>query len=149
MTNQRRIILDEVRKLCSHPTAMEVYEMVRKRLPRVSLGTVYRNLEFLSDIGLIQKLEMAGTQKRFDGRVENHYHMRCVRCHRLEDLNVGPISAIDQALAGVSDFEVLWHRLEFMGLCPACRRREEMAEIGSDEAASSRSSSGDMTKSSS
>jgi Fe2+ or Zn2+ uptake regulation protein len=128
MTNQRRMILEEVRKLCSHPTAMEVYEIVRKRLPHISLGTVYRNLEFLSDMGLIQKLEMAGTQRRFDGRIENHYHLRCMRCHRLEDLDVSPIAAIDQALVGVTDFEVLWHRLEFMGVCSACRHARESGE---------------------
>jgi Fe2+ or Zn2+ uptake regulation protein len=128
MTNQRRMILEEVRKLCSHPTAMEVYEIVRKRLPHISLGTVYRNLEFLSEMGLIQKLEMAGTQKRFDGKIENHYHLRCMRCHRLEDLDVSPIAAIDQALVGVTDFEVLWHRLEFMGVCSACRHARDTGE---------------------
>lgn len=128
MTTQRRIILEEVRKLCSHPTAMDVYEIVRKRLPHISLGTVYRNLEFLSDIGLVQKLEMAGTHKRFDGKIENHYHLRCMSCHRLEDLDVGPIAAIDRALIGVSDYEILWHRLEFVGLCPACRKERDMRE---------------------
>jgi Fur family transcriptional regulator, peroxide stress response regulator len=128
MTNQRRIILDEVRKLCSHPTAMEVYEIVRKRIPHVSLGTVYRNLEFLSDMGLIQKLEMAGSQKRFDGNVKNHYHIRCIRCHRVQDLFVDPIAAIDEALLELSDFEVMWHRLEFVGLCRQCRQEQESGE---------------------
>ena len=60
MTRQRMVILDELRKVSSHPTADEVYEMVRKNLPRISLGTVYRNLEILSVMGLISKLEIDG-----------------------------------------------------------------------------------------
>ena len=62
MTRQRRVILEALRGTTSHPTADEVYEMVRRRLPRISLGTVYRNLEILSGEGLVAKLEMAGTQ---------------------------------------------------------------------------------------
>lgn len=125
MTNQRRIILEELNKLHTHPTANELYEAVRKRLPHISLGTVYRNLEFLSELGMIQKLEMAGTQKRFDGRIENHYHIRCIQCHRVEDVPIDPISDIDQALKGVSDYDVLWHKLEFVGLCPNCKSKRK------------------------
>ena len=125
MTRQRNILLEELRKVHTHPTAVEIYELVRKRLPHISLGTVYRNLEFLSDIGLIQKLEMAGTQKRFDGRIQNHYHIRCIGCHRVEDAPLEALPSIDQALNGLSDCEILWHRLEFVGLCPACRADAE------------------------
>jgi Fur family transcriptional regulator, ferric uptake regulator len=121
MTDQRRIILEELRKVHTHPTANEVYDMVRKRLPRISLGTVYRNLEILSEIGAIQKLELAGTQKRFDGTVESHYHVRCLGCGRVEDVPVGPMPTLDRALNGVSNYKVFWHRLEFMGLCPRCQ----------------------------
>ena len=57
MTRQRGIILEELRKINTHPSADEIYERVRKHLPRISLGTVYRNLEILSELGEIQKLE--------------------------------------------------------------------------------------------
>lgn len=130
-TQQRRVILEELSKLRTHPTANEVYEIVRKRLPRISLGTVYRNLEFLSESGMIQKLEMAGTQKRFDGITENHYHVRCVKCGRVEDIPGKPISSINEALKGSTGYEILWHRLEFVGLCPRCRN--EAAAADSDE----------------
>ncbi|MFA6221891.1 MAG: transcriptional repressor [Desulfomonilaceae bacterium] len=120
-TSQRRIILEELSKVTTHPTANEIYEIVRKRLPRISLGTVYRNLELLSNSGLIQKLEVAGTQKRFDGIAKNHYHIRCVRCGRLEDLDLPALRSINQSATLVSNYEVMWHRLEFAGLCPECR----------------------------
>jgi Fur family ferric uptake transcriptional regulator len=135
MTAQRRIILEELRTVHTHPTAGEIYEMVRRRLPRISLGTVYRNLEILSEIGMIQKLEMAGTQKRFDGAVENHYHVRCIRCGRVDDVLADPIPMMNEALAAVGDYEILWHRLEFVGLCPRCKKErvpmdEEEPTIG-------------------
>jgi Fur family ferric uptake transcriptional regulator len=122
MTPQRQAILEELRRLTSHPTADEVHSLVRRRLPRVSLGTVYRNLEMLSDCGLIQKLEMGGGQRRFDGKTGDHYHVRCVRCGRVEDAPVKPMPAIDDALRKVSGYEVMGHRLEFIGVCPACRK---------------------------
>ena len=86
MTNQRRVILQELRNVHSHPTADDIYIMVRKTLPRISLGTVYRNLEILSEMGLIKKLVGCGRQRRFDGDIENHYHIRCVKCGKIDDL---------------------------------------------------------------
>jgi Fur family transcriptional regulator, ferric uptake regulator len=121
MTKQRRVIVEELSKLKSHPTATVLYELVRKRLPKISLGTVYRNLDLLADAGIIGKLETAGTQKRFDGAIENHYHVRCVRCGRVDDLPVPLFDDIEGALRGLSDYEILSHRLEFQGICPSCR----------------------------
>ncbi|MCJ7604005.1 MAG: transcriptional repressor, partial [Desulfobulbaceae bacterium] len=67
MTKQRQVILEELRKVKTHPTADDMYQMLRKKMPKISLGTVYRNLEILSESGIIQKLDVGGTQKRFDG----------------------------------------------------------------------------------
>jgi Fur family ferric uptake transcriptional regulator len=130
MTAQRRIMLEELRKVHVHPTAGEIYEKVRKRLPRISLGTVYRNLEILSEVGMIQKLEMAGTQKRFDGTIENHYHVRCMRCGRVDDVLVDPAPIIDEALVELSDYEILGLRIEFVGLCPECRKADRPVRKG-------------------
>ena len=67
-SRQRQVILEELRKLTSHPTAAVLYAVVRRRLPKISLGTVYRNLELLARMGVVQKLELAGGEARFDGR---------------------------------------------------------------------------------
>jgi len=123
MTRQREVILDEIRKTNAHPTADEVYERARRRLPRISLGTVYRNLEILSEWGLIQKLELGGTQKRFDGKVENHYHVRCIRCGGIEDVSMEPLTPIENAIRRVSDYEIIGSRLEFIGVCPQCKEK--------------------------
>ncbi len=121
MTRQRRVILEELQKLHSHPTADEVYETVRKRMPRISLGTVYRNLEVLSRSGLALRLDLGGTRRRFDGTTSDHYHVRCVRCGKVADLSAEPIPGLEAAVRGDSDFEIIGHRLDFLGLCPNCR----------------------------
>ena len=121
MTTQRRVIMEELKKLKSHPTAGELCEIVRRRLPRISLGTVYRNLEILSRQGLIQKLDLGGSEMRFDGDVSNHYHLRCLQCGRVQDAHMSPLSDIEQRIESGNDFQVLGHRLEFMGLCRQCQ----------------------------
>jgi Fur family transcriptional regulator, peroxide stress response regulator len=122
-TRQRQIILEELKKVRSHPTADQVYEMVRMRLPNISLGTVYRNLEILSTQGQIQKLEFGRTQKRFDGTPENHYHFRCVDCGKIYDVPIAAIDNLDHLLDESSGFEVQGHNLELFGVCPHCRRQ--------------------------
>lgn len=121
MTRQRQVILEELRNTNLHPTADEVYELVRKRLPRISLGTVYRNLEILSGAGIIQKLEIGGTQKRFDGKPGNHYHVRCIRCGRAEDIPVKSAAVIEDAFRDVCDYQITGHQLVLTGLCPKCK----------------------------
>ncbi|MBW1972253.1 MAG: transcriptional repressor [Deltaproteobacteria bacterium] len=121
-TEQRKIILEELKKVNTHPTADEVYEMVKKRLPRISIGTVYRNLELLSKCGLIQKLELGCSQMRFDWNTNNHYHIRCIRCGKVEDVPVETMSRFEKILEGKSDYEIIGHRLEFIGLCPKCKK---------------------------
>lgn len=122
MTKQRQVILEELQKVCTHPTADELYGMVRDRLPRISLGTIYRNLEMLAASGLIQKLDTAGTQRRFDGNPEVHYHIRCAQCGKVEDVKVQTMALLEDALSAATDYEVWGHRLEFVGLCPQCKQ---------------------------
>jgi len=120
MTKQRQMILEELRKLKTHPTADDMYQILRKKMPRISLGTVYRNLEILSQSGVIQRLDVGGSQKRFDGNAKNHYHVRCIKCSRIDDLEIELNDALEKAAKGATSFKVLRHSLEFMGLCPTC-----------------------------
>ena len=120
MTRQRQVILEELRNVTSHPSADEVYEMVRKRMPRISLGTVYRNLEILAECGEIQKLELGCSLKRFDGVADEHYHIRCLHCDRLFDAPPGSRIRISHQLKGCTDFKIIGHRFEFIGICSAC-----------------------------
>lgn len=120
ITKQREIILEELKKLSSHPSADELYEQVRRRFPHVSLGTVYRNLDLLLKLGLISKLSVAGGQARYDGNISRHDHVRCVSCGRVHDIAAAPVEgvALPEAPPG---FVISDYRLEFLGRCPDCR----------------------------
>ena len=120
MTRQRRIILKELRKDYTHPSADKLYDKVRQTIPRISLGTVYRNLEVLCRLEEIQKLKLGHTRKRFDGNPDFHYHMRCLGCNRLDDAPLPPLKSIEDEAGAVTDYKVLGHRLEFVGFCPQC-----------------------------
>ena len=122
MTTQRRVILEELKKLKNHPTAGDLCNIVRKRIPRISLGTVYRNLEILTRQGLVQKLDVGGFEMRFDGEAANHYHLRCLKCGRVDDVDFAVMKSLDKKFKLNTDFEILGHRLEFVGICPKCQR---------------------------
>jgi Fur family ferric uptake transcriptional regulator len=120
LTSQRQVILEELKKVTSHPTANEVYDMVRKRLPRIGLGTVYRNLDLLAERGIINKLEVGGEQKRFDGDTSPHYHIRCIRCNRVEDIFIDRDKKLEKKAATCCNYKILDHHVQFSGICSKC-----------------------------
>lgn len=123
LTTQRQIILEELSKVKTHPTASELYDMVRKRLPRIGLGTVYRNLELMAENGMILKLEVGGTQKRFDATTDNHYHIRCSGCGRVDDIDTPVMNELVREAADATSYEVIGHHVEFSGQCPVCQKK--------------------------
>lgn len=125
LTMQRQILLEELKKAKNHPTACELYDMVRKRLPRVGLGTVYRNLELLAESGTIVKLEVGGSQKRFDADIEPHYHIRCSHCSRVENIEMDIIQNIVEAASKKTSYNIIGHHVEFSGECPDCQRKRK------------------------
>ena len=124
MTNQREIILRELRKSKRHLTADELYDIVKKDMPRISLATVYRNLEILSEAGLIGKLEISGRQKRFDYDVEEHDHIYCVECHRVDNLNIERKRLDLQKQSVVKGYSITGYRLEALGICLDCQKKK-------------------------
>ncbi len=134
LTAPRRLILAVVRDADRHPTAEWVHAEVRRRLPRVSLATVYRNLRLLARHGLLTEIHQ-GPSVRFDGRVDRHHHFTCSACGRIFDL-AEPVNArLDARVAARTGFRVSHHRIEFYGLCAGClagrgrggRRRPRLA----------------------
>jgi len=123
-TRQRQVILEELQKLRSHPTAAGLYAIVRRRMPKISLGTVYRNLELLYRTGTIQKLDFSSGEARYDGNAVNHDHLRCVSCGRVDDAPGPPLVLADGGKEDWGGYKVLGHRLEFFGVCQKCRRRQ-------------------------
>jgi len=130
-SQQRQVILEELRAVNSHPTAVELHELVRRRLPKVSLGTVYRNLDLLGKMGLIEKLEHASGEARFDANITAHDHLRCVRCGRIDDVMSPPLAITPPDDHHLYGYEVIGHRLEFIGICPRCRQSTETGPCSS------------------
>jgi Fur family ferric uptake transcriptional regulator len=128
MTNQREIILRELRKSKRHLSADELYDIVKKDMPRISLATVYRNLEILSEAGLIGKLEISGRQKRFDYDVEDHDHIYCVVCHRVDNLNVQRETLSREDRVSTVGYSITGYRLEVVGICPSCLKKQNKGE---------------------
>lgn len=123
MTRQRSFILQELQKSCQHMTADDLYFAVRKHEPRVSLATVYRNLELLSDAGIIGKIALGGRQKLFDADPSEHHHITCCVCHRVDNLE--GFSDIDNLLGQVKmgEYHITNSRLEVVGICPECAKK--------------------------
>ena len=123
MTHQRSTILEELRKSRTHPTADEVYASVRRRLPRISLATVYRNLDLLAQAGMIQMVELGGCPRRYDGWVDDHIHVRCTGCGEVGDVSDGLLGRARERVEKLSGYDITGHHLEFTGLCPVCRKK--------------------------
>jgi len=130
MTRQRRTILEILGREHWHPSGDEVYRLARRRLPRISLGTVYRNLDLLSEQGLIRRIELGGRQRRFDGRLAPHCHVRCIVCAHIEDVMYRPPVSLGKAAAQLEGWEVSEYMLELMGRCPGCLEAASHAEPG-------------------
>lgn len=122
MTNQREMILEELRNSNRHLSADELYEKVRRLVPRISLATIYRNLEILAELGIVAKLETGGRQKRFDYDVSEHDHIYCIICHRVDNISLQRerIPAIAPEQQG--GYAIIGYRLEFAGICPKCQK---------------------------
>lgn len=121
-TEQKRIILEALMH-ADHPTASELYESIRDENPRLSRATVFRVLGQFADDGVVRRLNLLGSDTRFDARTAPHAHCHCVRCGRLTDVFEGDFVPLFSC-GEVAGYAVLSAEVEFSGLCPVCRGAE-------------------------
>lgn len=119
-SRQREAIYQAVRESCSHPSADAVYEQVRLQHPQISLGTVYRNLGQLTESGLLTKIAMPSGCDRFDGRLDEHYHMICTRCSAVVDVELSSLASLSREVLDKTGFQVSDCHLVLEGLCRDC-----------------------------
>lgn len=127
-TIQRRVIMEELSLLKSHPTADELFQIVRIRLPKISLATVYRNLAELAAAGKIRKSELPGGKAHFETKLEPHFHLRCVHCEAIEDLPLSR-SEIEDFLKDKVTRRILDFDLCFSGLCRSCHELRKQQNV--------------------
>ena len=121
-SRQREAILEVVQSTKCHPTADWVYSEVRKVIPNISLGTVYRNLSMLSENGTIQKLHIGTSSEHFDGNPDVHYHVYCTQCGRIDDIEAKPFEKFNSWAADMYDGEIFEHQTMFTGRCSQCKK---------------------------
>ncbi len=121
-TKQRRLVLEDVTSRCDHPTADDIYESVHEEDEKISKGTVYRNLNILSDNGDIRHIAVPGAD-RFDSRLDHHCHMICTVCGKVEDAPLEYMEGNDRMVEEQSGYMILRHRTIFEGICGECQKK--------------------------
>ena len=121
-TIQRTLVLDMVNKLKCHATADEIYDAIAQEHPNISRGTVYRNLNRLSEMGEIRKMEIPGGADRFDHRCHDHCHVRCEKCGRVFDVDMDYVTGLEKNIRDAHGFDFTGYDILFKGICPACQK---------------------------
>ena len=119
-SRQREAIKNYLQGREDHPTADMVYAGIREEFPNISLGTVYRNLTLLSDIGQIAKIRVGDGVDHFDADTSPHHHFVCKECGAVIDLTLPPLSSVDEAASAHFDGQIEGHTIYFYGKCKAC-----------------------------
>lgn len=122
LTPQRFYIVEALVGDDSHPSAEEIYARVRQVCPTTSLATVYKTLETLKGMGEVLELEFSDGSNRYDGlRPASHPHVICVRCGRIEDVELDSVPALEAQVVSSSGYQIQSHRIEFYGVCSGCQ----------------------------
>jgi Fur family peroxide stress response transcriptional regulator len=123
VTPQRLAILHVLSESEGHPSAEQVYARIRESYPTTSLGTVYKVIGMLKELGEVLELGFADDSNRYDGnKPYPHPHLICVKCRTIIDPEIELLGDLTREVAQRTGYEVLSHRLDFYGLCPACRQ---------------------------
>lgn len=120
-TIQRTLTLHAVNRLKFHPTADEVYQCIIERHPTISRGTVYRNLNLLSEQGEISRVQIPNGADRFDFNTQQHYHVQCKGCGRVFDVDMPYQAELNKKIRSAHGFIFHGHHIVFSGLCPDCQ----------------------------
>ena len=120
-TIQRSLVYEAGNKLQCHATADEIYSAIVKEHPNLSRATVYRNLNILSEMGEIRKLEIPGGADRFDHLCHEHCHVKCEKCGRVFDVDMEYITGIEKNIKDDRGFKFTGYDILFRGVCPDCQ----------------------------
>lgn len=123
-SRQREIILNTVRERKTHLIAKEIYDDVKEKLPNISLGTVYRNLNALSEYGLIRKIEMPQGSDQFDFTLTPHSHMYCTDCKRVFDIKTTSIDEMKSIIEKENGYQITSTNMVLEGICKDCQNKK-------------------------
>jgi Fur family transcriptional regulator, peroxide stress response regulator len=121
LTRQREAVLQVIREREDHPTANDIFEAARRRLPGISYATVYNSLRFLKEAGLVHEIKFGDSASRYDRETDRHDHALCSQCGKLVDFDLPQAAALMNAAARRSKFKAESVHLTLKGVCPDCR----------------------------
>ena len=124
-TIQKDMVLKTVSELKRHLTADEVYGYIKKDHPNIGKGTVYRNLGILAEEGAIRKVEVPDGTNRFDFTLKKHYHVRCMECGAVSDVDMDEITDLEEKIRDTHGTEFLGYDIFFKGICHDCRGNKD------------------------
>jgi Fur family peroxide stress response transcriptional regulator len=104
----------------AHPSAQQVYDEVKKIQPTVSLATVYKTLELLRDLELVQEINFPNGQARFDSYMNPHINLVCLKCGNITDLDDIIVEEITRKVAAATKFKPTGQRMDVYGICQKC-----------------------------
>ncbi|GBE40244.1 peroxide operon regulator [bacterium BMS3Bbin09] len=120
-TPQRLAIIEYLYDNFDHPTVDDIYADIRVKFPTMSLATVYKTLETLKEKGYLKELTIDKERKHFDPDTTRHYHLICIKCKKIVDVNKE--FSIKIPIGDHNNFEVIDTNIEFYGICPVCKKR--------------------------
>jgi Fur family ferric uptake transcriptional regulator len=126
LTPQRQIILKAFfEKNRRHLSAEELYSIVKERYPEIGLATVYRTLDLLAELGILQKMDFGDGKARFelnDEDVHHHHHLICLSCGKVQEFQLDLLEPLEESIEQSTGFDIIDHRLKFYGYCSDCKR---------------------------
>lgn len=122
ITPQRLAVVEALLSADDHPRADQIYAQVRKLHPHISLATVHRTLEILCKIGEARKVTPLYQSARYDGNLNPHHHVVCVRCRRVRDVVAPDLDAPLRSRSVIGEFKLLGCSVEIRALCKRCRK---------------------------
>lgn len=121
-SRQRELILKTLKENCIHPTAEQLYELIRREEPTISLATVYRNLNLLAENGMVKKIEGLDGIAHFDHQTFDHYHFICTKCNRVFDIPCDIAPDLAQDVESRIGFRIASYDVSFRGTCKSCQK---------------------------
>lgn len=122
ITLQREAILDHLLATDEHPSARRIWEAARKKLPGISLSTVYSSLAELSRLGIIKELEFTEMENRYEGNTSHHINLVCTHCGKISDYMTAHTIDMEQIRAATR-FRAVHSRFELYGICAVCAKK--------------------------
>lgn len=124
VTPQRLAIYDVLAKTKAHPSAEMIFNQLQPLYPTMSLATVYKTIDILREIGLVQILNVGEDSFRYDAETSNHPHVRCLECNRVDDLFGIDSEAFVESVASQTAYQLSGQQFYFFGVCPECQKKK-------------------------